>query len=335
MIFCATLFGASAQQMRNAGEAKTPEELVEILNHNAVVRKNLVDQKANTINYPRRFEDKKGGVREMVSVSETGMPIYYQTTNNIDAARTISTSRVWPSGGSGFSLTGQGMANRLGVWDGGAVRLTHQEFQSRATQVDGATSLSNHATHVAGTMAAGGVVNNAKGMAYQAPIRCYDWNNDETEMQQAASAGLLVSNHSYSQISGWNYNDNLNRWEFWADPNVSALEDHKYGYYDWTCQEFDQIAANNPNYLIFMAAGNDRGQPGTLPSVFYVRDNNGDWVLGNVNNRPPVTGPYDCISGGPANAKNVLTVGAVNKITNGWTKSSDVVMSSFSGWGQP
>ena len=225
------------------------------------------------------------------------------------------------------------MTNRLGVWDGGKVLNTHQEFQSRATQVDGASGLSDHATHVAGTMVAGGVVANAKGMSYQAPIKCYDWNSDASEMSSAANSGMLVSNHSYSQISGWQYNDNLSRWEFWSDPNVSLTEDHKYGFYDDISEQWDQIAFSYPNYLPFVAAGNDRNEPATIPSTYYIRNTSGSWVLGSSTNKPGKVGPYNSISGGSANAKNVLTVGAVNKITSGWSKSSDVVMSSFSGWG--
>jgi PKD repeat protein len=324
-------FGLLAQETINSASAKDNNDLTRILKHNADISLSAAIEKTKNIDYPKRMVSANGRIKELVGISSTGMPIYLETTNNLDAAKTIGTSKVWPSGASGLSLSGQGMTNRLGVWDGGAVRIAHQEFQSRAVQVDGSTSLSDHATHVAGTMAAGGVVANAKGMAYQAPIRCYDWNSDNSEMSSAASAGLLVSNHSYSQISGWSYNDNLSRWEFWADPSVSTTEDYKYGFYDWNSQEWDQIALTYPNYLIFVAAGNDRGEAGS--STYWIRDNNGSWVQGNSANKPPATGPYDCISGGPANAKNVMTIGAVNKIVNGWSKSSDVVMSSFSGWG--
>jgi PKD repeat protein len=322
-----------AQQLRDPLSAKNPAELELIFKENFSIQQKVLVEKAATLNYPARVEFANGTIREMVGISPTGMPIYVQTSNNLDAAKTISTNKVWPAGSLGLNLSGAGMTNRMGVWDGGAVRVSHQEFQSRATQTDGASSLSDHATHVAGTMSAGGVMANAKGMSFQAPIKCHDWNNDNSEMSSAAGAGLLVSNHSYSQISGWQYNSSAARWEFWGDPSVSTTEDYKYGFYDNISAQWDQIILNYPNYLPFVAAGNDRGEPGTIPSSFYIRDLNGNWVLGNNNNPPSIVGPYNCISGGPGNAKNVLTVGAVNKITTGWQNPNNVVMSSFSGWG--
>lgn len=325
----------NAQQIRSAAGAKDAADLEQIFQENFSMMQLAIKQKAAELNIPIKETLKNGVEREFVGISKTGMPIYVHTTNNIDAARTISTNRVWPGGTAGLNLTGSGMTNRFGVWDGGRVRITHQEFGTRAVQIDGSANLSDHATHVAGTMAATGVVANARGMSYQAPINCYDWGNDNSEMNSAASQGMLVSNHSYSQISGWQYNDNVTpaRWEFWGDPSVSAVEDYKYGFYDLISENWDQICVTYPNYLPFVAAGNDRNEPSTIPSTFYIRDLNGQWVLGNSSNPPGKVGPYNSISGGPSNAKNVLTVGAVNKITNGYTNPTGVVMSSFSGWG--
>ncbi|MFN4082434.1 MAG: S8 family serine peptidase [Bacteroidia bacterium] len=296
-------------------------------------RKQLAEEKARELGLPIREVYPNGKTIEIFDISPTGMPLYHQTLTNLGAARTLSTDKVWPGGSGGYSLTGQGMTNRLGVWDGGATRTTHQEFQGRAVQTDGATSLNDHATHVAGTMAAGGVGSqNYRGGSYQAPIKCYDWNSDLSEMVTAAQAGMLVSNHSYSQISGWNRNSS-NQWEWWGDMSVSNKIDYKYGFYDNICASWDAQLVSYPNYLPFVAAGNDRGEPGTIPTSYLVRNSSGSWVQGDPNDPPLAVGPFDCISGGQANAKNVMTVGAVNIINSGWTKASDVVMSSFSGWG--
>jgi PKD repeat protein len=273
-----------------------------------------------------RKELPNGTIIEFAGFDEKGKMLF-DKTYNLGAGRTISTNKVWPGGTVGTSLTGAGMNNRLGIWDGGAVRTSHQEFQTRAVQVDGATALSDHATHVAGTMVAGGVTANAKGMSYEAPLRAYDWNNDDAEMTSAAGAGMLVSNHSYGTITGWDQQGTT--WVWFGDPSISNTEDWKFGFYDNQARDWDQIAFNNPNYLICKAAGNDRGD--------YLSGSSWEYSDGTPGSGTPPgldggsTG-FDCIPT-YGNAKNVLTVGAVNKINNGWAQVSDVVMSSFSGWG--
>lgn len=295
------------------------------------LQKNRVDSIVKTSNTPARIVSDNGTILEAQKVSATGQLIYYKTFN-VGTGRTISTNKVWPGGSAGTALTGSGMNNRLGEWDGGGVRTSHQEFGGRVTQVDGAPALSDHATHVAGTMIAAGIDPNAKGMAYQANLRAFDWNNDEAEMTSAGGSGMLVSNHSYGTICAWNFNEGENRWEWWGDASISAVEDYKYGYYDDQAAEWDNIALANPFYLICKAAGNDRNNSHTGPH--FVRNGN-TWVQSSVPRN--TVGPYDCIAGA-STSKNILTVGAVRKIgnsnsNNGWTQVSDVVMSDFSGWG--
>ncbi len=322
-------FGLNATVAQQANLPLTTAQQIELAQ---LKQKELAVEKAKALGLPIRQEQANGKIIELVGLTETGQPLYYQTLNNINAARTLSTDRVWPGGSGGYSLTGSGMTNRLGVWDGGATRVSHQEFQGRAVQTDGATSLSDHATHVAGTMAAGGVGSaNYRGGSYQAPIKCYDWNSDLSEMVTAAQAGMLVSNHSYGQICGWYNNGSV--WQWYGDVSISDKEDYKYGFYDQNSASWDAQLVTYPNYLPFVAAGNDRGEPGSIPSSFQVRNSSGQWVAGNSSNPPSLVGPYDCIIGGPSNAKNVMTVGAVNSISTGWTRVQDVVMSSFSGWG--
>lgn len=260
---------------------------------------------------------------------ENGMPHYY-ITDNREAARTSSTQKVHPSGGLGLSLTGENMV--VGEWDGGAVRGTHQELTGRVIQIDGSGTNNNHATHVAGTIMASGVQASAKGMAYKATLNAYDWSFDESEMDQAAKNGLFLSNHSYGTITGWYDNKTSSRWEWYGDTSISATIDWKYGFYNEQARDWDVIANKYPNYLIVKSAGNDRGQklPTNIKTHYVFNGSLGRWVKsGTVRN---AAGPYDCISGAGV-SKNVLTIGAVNAINNGWTKASDVAMSSFSGWG--
>lgn len=272
-----------------------------------------------------RWTDKVGRNIQLMGVDESGMPMYF-ITDNLVAANSTSTSRVWSGGALGYNLAGENMT--VGEWDGGATRLTHQEFGGRAVQVDGATGLSDHATHVAGTMIAAGVQANAKGMAYQAQLAAHDWNSDNAEMTLAAQNGLLVSNHSYGQIAGWNSSGGV--WYWYGNTTISATLDWNFGFYNSKAQQWDNIAVNNPYYLIVKSAGNNRNQGPSAGTSHQVRGSNGSWTT-STDVRPR-SGPYDCLPTYSV-AKNILTIGAVNDLNNGWQLAAGVSMSSFSSWG--
>ena len=127
----------------------------------------------------------------------------YINMHNAVAADTISTDEVRPGGSSGLGLTGTNQV--IGVWDGGDVRLTHQEFTNggvRVFDMDGVSANGQqwHSTHVTGTLAAKGVVAASGGMAYEARVNAYDAIFDTSEMQGAAATNdLHISNHSYGQ----------------------------------------------------------------------------------------------------------------------------------------
>lgn len=276
-----------------------------------------------------------GRIYSLIRLDAEGKPQYF-SSSNLNAARTISTNRVWTGGNLGLNLNGQGMpTGTLGEWDGGAVRTTHQEFGGRVTQIDGASTLSDHATHVAGTLVAGGVGSpNYKGMAHQASLNAYDWNNDVGEMSTAGSNGMLVSNHSYGLLTGFQWGDwsGTTGWHWWGDPTVSITSDYRYGFYDDEARDWDIVARSFPNYLIVKAAGNDRGDGPASGGQHYVLSG-GSWVSSTaVRSINGGSTGYDCISGS-AISKNILTVGAVNDLVNGYTTATAVTMSSFSGWG--
>lgn len=274
----------------------------------------------------QKFSD--GTFIEIQGMGPDGLP-HYSMTHNKDAAETISTDQVNPSGNTGFNLDGSGMT--IGIWDGNAVLSSHQEFGNRATQADNETTTSDHATHVAGTMVGAGIQNQAKGMAFNASLDAYDWYLDESEMATAASNGLLISNHSYSKIIGFRYNSDSNQWEWRGDPSISPNEDYRFGFYNSEAKNWDQIAKNAPYYLIVRSAGNDRNDDGpSAGDPHYVRNNQGQWVKSTANRDPD--GNYDCLAP-KSTAKNVLTVGAVEDITGGYQNPSDVTMTSFSSWG--
>lgn len=190
--------------------------------------------KANNIETIIRHEN--GGVAVLQQVLEDGTLLYLATDNDSSAV-TINTNNVHGGGDRNLNLNGTNIT--LGIWDGGQVRATHQELVGRVVQPDNDPNLDGHATHVAGTMIASGVNSSAKGMAHNASLRAYSFNNDFSEMVNEASNGLLISNHSYGLIP-------------------SQLPDSFFGAYISSTRDVDLITYNTPYYLPVFSAGNSR-----------------------------------------------------------------------------
>jgi hypothetical protein len=280
------------------------------------------------------IKGRNGNLGVLVGVDDFGFPKYYMTNNNTIAAATTRANQLWPGGASGLNLSGSSanMKNKLAIWDGGSVLGSHVELTGRVTQKDNPASVSDHSTHVAGTMIASGVNPSAKGMAFgiQGMI-AYDFNADLVEILNEAP-NILLSNHSYSIISGWSFNDTQNRWEFNGSPNDN--EDYKFGYYSDDSQALDSIAYNAPFYLIVKSAGNNRDENGPAVGQPYFRRNASGQMV-SAGNRPggiSNNDAYDIISW-DCGAKNILTVGAVGGLPNGYTRKEDVALTSFSSWG--
>ena len=261
---------------------------------------------------------------------------YYYIEHNVVAADTTSTDEIQAGGSLGLNLDGTNQS--IGVWDSGTVRDTHQELSGRVINND-AAGLSDHATHVSGTLIAGGVAAAAQGMAPAAVVRSWDFNNDTIEMlaERGTADPVLVSNHSYGFISGWVFNVfDDGRWAWFGDVSQSTEEDGSFGFYGNTARDWDQIAYDAPEYLIVTSAGNDRNDIGPAPgTVHWQFDGSvGSFVLSSEGH-PQDGGAsgYDTIGGGGGMAKNVLTIGAVADIPGGYSGPGSVVMSSFSGWG--
>ncbi len=267
-----------------------------------------------------------------------GIPRYY-ITDNVDAADSLSSDECWPGGSSGLNLTGAGVT--LGIWDGGGVRLTHEEFGGRATQIDSPGGISGHATHVGGTMIAAGTwpgnddypAGASKGMSFEATLDCYDWDNPVAEMETAAAGGLRVSSNSWGYVTGWAYGSwsGNEGWHWFGDVTVSEVEDHWFGFYTSYTQAYDGVAYQHPHFLIVRSAGNDRTDDGPGPGgAHYYWNPDSGWEL-SYDTRDP-DGPYDCI-GTTKVAKNILTVGAVRDVHGGYSEPGNVSMTSFSSWG--
>jgi len=209
------------------------------------------------------------------------------------------------------------------------VLQNHQEFGGRVVQEDNPSGTHFHATHVAGTMVAAGVKPNAKGMSYEALLGACDWSYDNSEMANAAAAGMEISNHSYGYIVGWYKNGD---WYWYGDTGVSGSEDYGFGFYGDDARAWDNIAYNAPYYTIVKSAGNDRSNTGPVPGGGHWVWNGG-WVW-STDVREPDGGAdgYDSVAWS-STAKNILTVGAVQDIPGGFADPTGVVMTSFSAWG--
>lgn len=280
---------------------------------------------------PTRIRQNDGRIIELVGV-DNGRPIYLTATNRSAAAIT-GTSHLYPGARLELDLTGAGLL--IGLWDEGHAFVNHLEIANRVTLGD-KSEISAHATHVAGTLAASGVDDRARGMAYEALLKSYDWNSDATEMSNEAASGLLLSNHSYSTVGGWYYGDFENtgeeQWYWVGDPNVSTLEDVAFGRYDLASVQYDRVAYTNPYYLPVVAAGNDRLDTGPSSGTYRALDSRGDYQDYDVaTRRIPMDGGdhgFDTITGASL-AKNVLTIGSI-----GFSALSNTIhTSSFSSFG--
>lgn len=194
-----------------------------------------VEEKARRLGIPLR----KDGPGHKVSILHDfrGDEPLYRKTLNANAAISTGANLLAPAP---YNLTGSGV--KVGVWDGGSILGTHQELTGRVTRKNTSAAYDDHATHVAGTIAASGVQAAAKGMSPQATIDSYDWDSDYTEMTAAGTvsagdaSGLPLSNHSY----GYN----------------AATAD--MGRYETEAAAVDAVAASLPYYLPFWAAGNEQ-----------------------------------------------------------------------------
>ena len=281
-----------------------------------------------------------GKVMSLQSLDAAGHPLYLVTDNNSYAAATTRANKLYTNGGLGLSLSGSSnfLKDKIGEWDGGSVYVSHQEFaNNRILNKQPTTAVSQHSTHVAGTIMAAGINPNAKGMAFGLQrLVSYDFNGDSPEMAAEANLGMLISNHSYGYIAGWYYNSSPSgggaaRWEWMG--NNGEYEDYKFGLYDNSAKSYDEICYNAPFYLPVKSAGNNRGETGPAVGQTYYRQVGGTWTeFTRTNGDIYSNDSYDCLSL-TSNAKNILTVGAVSGIPNGPFTPSTIQISSFSSFG--
>ena len=197
----------------------------------------------------------------------------------------------------------------VGIWDGGPVRTTHQDLTPRVTQIepgDDSEASQDHGTHVAGTIASSGANNaTARGMATQVTLFAYrfrDGNPVDEQVDAFANQGIRAANHSWGPTLGWNFDPEDATWSQEGSNNL-------FGAYEGDAEVWDQLVRDHTTLTVVKSAGNDDGDCGA------VNDCDG------VN----VGGQYYDLIGTFGNAKNIVTVGALND--DGTTKAG------FSGTG--
>ncbi|QJE94254.1 MBG domain-containing protein [Luteolibacter luteus] len=292
-------------------------------------------QRAAERKLPLRIQRPNGVLQEIEGFE--GDEPRYRSTHNANAA--ISTAANLTR--TAFAVDGDGLT--IGLWDGGSARATHQEFGGRVVAMDGAASV-DHATHVAGTLAAAGVVANAKGMAPAITVDSYDWNNDVSEMtSRGASAPgqegkIYLSNHSYGFISGWNYvDDGIRVWEWNGNGTTSTGTEQDFGRYSTYARDQDALAFAAPYYSIFRSAGNERvDNPGPGENVS-LAPASAQVVSYDPALHPAGDGDYHGgfeTIGFESLAKNVITIGSVTDAVTGGTRDvAKANSSTFSSWG--
>ncbi len=237
-----------------------------------------------------RFAD--GTVLSLKDIGTDGTPLFYTTL--MDPTSKVSRANALYKGGIlDLDLTGEGL--EVGVWDAGTVLDTHQEFDTRAVKADDA-DVSSHATMVTGTIISSGVRQKAKGVAFAAKAKAYDWTRDKIEVVDAAANGLLLSNHSYGIKS-----DRVPDWYFGSYIKVS--------------QDWDEIMYSAPYYLMVTAAGNAQNA---------------------YDNDSPIYGKtadgFDLLLGFTTSKNGITVAGADTKITDDG-KLKDAKVASYSSFG--
>lgn len=271
---------------------------------------------------------------------------------NVDAARTHRVDILRRE----YDLTGAGIL--VGVYEvGGKVVAQHEAFGPRVSQADKAPLpiiFGDHATHVAGTIAADPPEDEqapekrlATGMAPQSRISAYDVKEQHLAEVSGASAAMVASNHSYGPAAGWEFDDDESACEeaggkpanqtkencrvWWGASK--AKESLHFGKYTATSRAFDAAVVAAPQRSMFVAAGNDRNDdPASETGWNDWHVNNGQWTKAQRHLDGYDSG-FDTILAGYASAKNVITIGAIDDIADGDLSPQRIELTSFSGFG--
>jgi hypothetical protein len=175
----------------------------------------------------------------------------------------------------------------------------------------------------------------AKGEAYSAQVKTWDFQNDLNEMTIAIGTNRVrLSNHSYRLVGGWYY-AGPGTW-VWYGYWQYGSQDARFGNYTTNTANYDAIAAGAPTYLQVWAAGNEQNYgPPVQPTNHYeftLSDPPVLYVTNAIRAADGDQGGYDTLSQ-QASAKDNLVVGAISPLPNGFVSPTNVTLASFSSLG--
>ncbi|RYY35295.1 MAG: T9SS type A sorting domain-containing protein [Sphingobacteriaceae bacterium] len=328
LLFAGDVF--AQRRLVNENQRKNLENFSDKLRASSITGKQQAKGLATSKKWKVRAANSVGATISLQGLNRRGFPVFLRTSNT-EAAAATRTNTVQPGGELGLDLSGSSaiLTNKLAIWDGGIIYANHREFAGKSiTIATGQTNIDEHATHVAGTLIARGVTPLAKGMAFgMSTLQSFDFDDDVTEISDNA-AGLILSNHSYGDIAGWDDNT------WYGLPGDTV--DYLFGFYDERAQAWDKIAYEAPYYLIVESAGNSHAYNGPpVGSTYFGYKSRTDPEIVDKGPRPENISSndwFDVIST-TGNAKNILTVGSVGQLPGGPESGNDVVISNFGGWG--
>lgn len=314
-------------------------------------------------NIDKKTQKEVDSLRSRLAGFNFDVPYFLQTEDTRQLLN--ANSDLLNTAGNITGLTGafNGENIKFTVFDGGRIYEAHDAFNNatgRITNKEATTQVySDHSTGVGSfiggrsvNLSSGGVfVANAKGVAINSTMDSYMFNittlpgNTSTSdvYQKILIAQPNISNHSYGVNSGWTetYDTNGDYASFTYGGYKSGTIFYDYqGTYNTNDYNYDNIAYNNPSYIIVKSSGNyfNMGPTGTgSVAPKYYKTQNGTAAFATTDTIPPnnCSLGYDCIGTGSL-AKNIIVVGATDIITtnnNRYTAASDVVHSSYSSAG--
>lgn len=273
-------------------------EMIRLAHHYRVDRKAL-EARALLLNIPLTC-----GEGALMSINEEGEP-FYAASSGMGACDSISTDEVWGTNAvnaagyvnTNFHLSGNGVT--LAMWETGGVMEDHQEFIGRVEehlQVPPGQDPYFHANTVGAILIGAGVTNGSHGMAPKASLHVYSYTDGHLPMlTEVANYGVISEASPSPTTNAVRFSNHSYRTH---KDTVSA-----HGYYTPNDKKRDALVYSAYWHLPVWAVGNDRD----------------------------AYEDYDSLNAGIS--KNVMGVGAIEKLAHGYTASSNVVLVSISGCG--